>query len=103
MTGKRSDLFLSALKKLIFTGWKISVTGVFPVSFGGDTGFRPGIIKKRVRSMWTISRRQTLKTGSKTPLFSIHGSVLHYGRFQRWAGLIRMHMIIKDIIRPMRL
>ena len=34
------NLFRQALEKHIFTGWKISVTGVFPVSCGGDTEFR---------------------------------------------------------------
>ena len=39
------------------------------------------------------------KTGSRTKTFLIHGSAPPYGRFQRWAGLIRMRKISSATIR----
>ncbi len=41
------NLFQTVLKRHIYTGWKISVTGVFLVSYGGATAYQLGIIKKR--------------------------------------------------------
>ena len=44
-------LFQTALKTPICAGWKIYVTGVFRVSFGGDIASLLGIIKKQAKSM----------------------------------------------------
>ena len=40
---EKQKLFLSALKKFTITGWRTSKTGVFHVSFGGDTEYPHGI------------------------------------------------------------
>lgn len=56
-------------EKYIFTGWKISVIGVFRVSFGGATAFQLGTIKKQGKFMSITNRLKILKTGNKTKMF----------------------------------
>ena len=46
-------LFLRDLIKYIFIGWKISVTGVFPGSSGGDTGSR--LITAMTAMKWEVA------------------------------------------------
>ena len=96
-------MFQIVLKKHIYIGWKIFVIGVFLVSFGGDIEFLLGIIKKQAKYMWVMKHQQISKTGIKIMMYWIHGSVLHYGLSQHWAGLIKMQQISNVIIQQMRL
>lgn len=75
-------------EKRIYTGWKTSATGVFPVSCGGATVFLLGIIKKQVSYMSGLKRLRTAKIGNRIQTYWIHGSVLRSGLSPLWAGLI---------------
>ena len=44
-------------------------TGVFHVSYGGDTEFQHGQTKKQVKSMWEWKIQKTLKIGHKTKTY----------------------------------
>lgn len=80
------NLFQTDLKRHIYIGWKISVTGVFLVSYGGDTEFRLGIIKKRKKYTLDLKHQKILRTGNRITMCLIHGLVQHFGRFLQWAG-----------------
>ena len=48
--GDLQSMFRSGLKRFIFTGWKISETGAFPDSCGGDIGFLRTIVMTAAKS-----------------------------------------------------
>src|SRR5688572_13871091 len=96
-------LFQSALKKPTCTGWKISVTGVFQDSFGGVTEFQLGITNKQARYLLDTKHLQISKIGSRIKTYWILGSVLHYGRFQRWAGQMLKQRTSSVFSQPMYL
>ncbi len=95
----RSTSFHNALKTRMYAGWKTSVTGVSAVNCGGDTGFRLGTIKKQAKSTLARKHQPISRTGSKTTMFSIHGSLQPFGRSQRWVGRTRTQRIIRNTSR----
>ena len=88
------------LKKLSHNGWKTSRIGAFPGSFGGDIAFLRGTTKSQGRHMLEARRLPTLKIGSRTRMFWIHGSQAHCGLLQRLAGQTRQMTMIGIIPIP---
>ena len=62
-----------ALKIRSIVGWKKSETGRFLVSYGGDTKFQHGIIKKRMKFMLVKKHQKISKIGFKTKTYWIRG------------------------------
>ena len=71
------------------------VTGVFPVSFGGDIGFLLGIVtdcgemhvaREDATSLLTLRKHES---SAKMRMFWIHGSARRYGRSRLWAGRMK--------------
>src|SRR5699024_743866 len=91
----------TGLNERIFIGWKISVTGVFHVSYGGAIEYRPGIIRKQGKCMSARRHLQILKIGSRMRMCLIRGFLLHYGHFRQWAGQMKMPKISSVIFRQM--
>src|SRR5699024_6095405 len=87
----------------ICIGWKISVTGVFPVSYGGDIGYLLGTIRKQVKCMSVEKHRKTLKIGSKMKTCLIRGVHQLCGLFRRWDGQTRKQKTLSVIFHPMYL
>ena len=86
----KQNLCRSILKRYISIGSKISATGVFHVSCGGDTEFRHSTAMTAVR--WLLQRRTHLfarnaeNRCNRIPIRSIHGSHRRCGRSQLSAG-----------------
>ena len=75
----------------IITGWKTSRTGVFPVSFGGVTGFRHGTATSAARLLFQRRHRQFARNAAaiislRIRIRLIHGSRPRFGRSQLSAG-----------------
>lgn len=62
-----------ALKIRSIVGWKKSETERFLVSYGGDTKFQHGIIKKRMKFMLVKKHQKISKIGFKTKTYWIRG------------------------------
>lgn len=93
--------FLTVSRKRTCTGWKISVIGVFPVSCGGATASRLGIIKKQKKCTSALRRLRTAKIGNRIQTCLIHGSAPRFGRFLQWAGLMKTLKTLSGITQPM--
>ena len=85
------NLYHHTLIKHISTGLKIFVIGVFPVRFGGGTGFLCGIVmlaaKLLHRALILINVRNAAVRYIRMKMLWTHGSVQLYGRSLLWAGL----------------
>ena len=92
--------------RLTCTGWRTSVTGVFPVSSGGDTESRLTTVMTAARL--TVAKRNAgdmpemrmARTFIRMRIRWIPGSPLHCGRSPHSAGRIR-HRNWSISIRPM--
>src|SRR5699024_533243 len=91
------------LSKRIYMGWKTFESGVFLASYGGDTVFLHGIIKRQEKCMWEKKLLQILTMGNRTKMYEIHGLHLLYGHFQQWAGRMKRVKILNVISQQMYL
>ena len=97
-----SNLFRNPTQRLIFTGLRISVTGVFPDSSGGVTEYRLTIAMNVVRSLLPkacllYARNADAHTLPRIRIHWIHGSHLLYGHSQHLAGRKRQKNWITSI------
>ena len=99
------SLFRHVLTRLTCTGWRISVTGVFPVSSGGDTESRLITAMSAVR--WLLqekclrsARNADAHICTRMRTLWIPGSVPHCGHSPRLDGRIR-HRSLSTSIRQM--
>ena len=74
-----------------FNGWKMSMTGLSLVSFGGVT---KSLLGTMLRVKCTLAKKhQKVTVGNKTKMSWILGSVLPSGHSQLWAGLMSTQKI----------
>ena len=91
------NLSLTDGKRTIWVGWKIFVTGVFLVNYGGDTKFQLIIITKLEK--WLLQKKILIqKIIHKIQMCLILGFHLDYGHFLLWVGQILKARISKNSI-----